>query len=72
MNKRTVVQYKPRAGPRRRVVFQLDHAVEGAAHPYWRIEEVYSTTERQWREGGREHVTDPEVVIASEGGPPTG
>ena len=69
MRDRVVLQYKPRAGPRRRVIFEPDHRLEGAACDYCRIEEVYSTAEEQWRETGREHVTEPDIVIESEGLP---
>jgi len=69
MRDRVVLQYKPRAGPRRRVIFEPDHRLEGAACDYWWIEQVYSTAEGQWRETGREHVTEPDVVIESEGLP---
>lgn len=67
MRDRIVIQHKPRAGPRRRVIFEPDHAAEGAACDYWRIEEVYSTAQSQWRETRREHVTEPDVVIESDG-----
>jgi hypothetical protein len=35
----------------------------GEACAFWRIEEVYSVEQGQWREVGREHVTEPELVI---------
>jgi hypothetical protein len=54
--------YKPRSGPRRRVGFEPDDALGEVAYAYWRIEEVYSITQRQWREVGREHITDVTVT----------
>ena len=69
-DKRLVLQYKPQTGPRRRVTFERDRDLdETDAWAYWRIEEVYSTVEEQWREIGREHCTEPDLLIESEGVP---
>jgi hypothetical protein len=61
------LQYKPVAGPRRRVTFEPDRTTDAAdlAWTYWRIEEVYETETGRWREVGREHVTEPDLVIES-------
>jgi len=69
MSKRTVIQYKPRASPRRRAIFEPDRSTDGWEYGYWRIEEVYETDADAWRETGREHVTEPDVEIASDGLP---
>jgi len=69
MRDRIVLQYRPRVGARRRIIFEPDPVVEDTAHSYWRIEEVYSTVEEGWRETGREHVTDPDVVVRVRGAP---
>ena len=54
--------YKPRSGPRRRVEFYPDETLGDVAYACWRIEEVYSTVQGQWREVGREHITDVSVT----------
>ena len=59
---RITVRYKPRSGPRRRVGFDPDETLGDVAYACWRIEEVYSTVQGQWREVGREHITDVSVT----------
>lgn len=58
--------YRPRDGPRRRVTFEPDPSVDGWEYQYWRIEEVYESTEGYWREVGREHVDAPTLSIDAE------
>ena len=55
--------YRPRDGPRRRVSFERDRTVGDWEYAYWRIEEVYEATDGVWREIGREHVTEPDLVL---------
>ena len=63
--------YKPLAGPRRRITFQPDPRYREPEWSWERIEEVYDIDGQPdtgvWREAGREHVTEPEVVLESEG-----
>ena len=69
MRDRVVLQYKPYGGPRRRVTIEPASNADEWEYGYWRIEEVYETDAGDWRETGREHVTEPDVVIESEGLP---
>ncbi len=59
---RISLRYKPRSEPRRRIGFTADETLGDVAYTYWRIEEVCSTTRAQWREVGREHITDVSVT----------
>ena len=56
------VRYKPRSGPRRRVGFDPDETLGDVAYACWRTEEVYSTVKGEWREVGREHITDVSIT----------
>jgi hypothetical protein len=69
MRDRVVVTFKPYGGPRRKVTFEPASSVDEWEYEYWRIEEVYETDAGHWRETGREHVTEPDIVIESEGLP---
>ena len=62
---RITVRYKPRSGPRRRVGFDPDETLGDVAYACWRTEEVYSTVKGEWREVGREHITDVSVTADS-------
>lgn len=59
---RISIRYKPRSGPRRRVGFDPDETLGDVAYACWRTEEVYSTVKGEWREVGREHITDVSVT----------
>jgi hypothetical protein len=59
---RISIRYKPRSGPRRRVGFDPDETLGDVVYTCWRTEEVYSTVKGEWREVGREHITDVSVT----------
>ena len=67
MSDRIVLTYKPRNGPRRRVTFEPTDAVDDWEYGYLRIEEAYETVLDDWRETGREHVSEPEVRVQRDG-----
>jgi hypothetical protein len=69
MRDRVVLEFKPYGGPRRRVIFEPASSVDEWEFGYYRIDEVYSVEKDRWRETGREHVTEPDVTIESEGVP---
>ena len=59
--------YRPRDGPRRRITFERDRLAGEWEYQYWRIEEVYDADDGVWREVGREHVDEPDLVLQLEG-----
>lgn len=67
-NDRIRLEYNPVAGPRRRITFEVDRVNDLAnlEFHYWRIEEVYDTETGRWREVGREHVSEPDLVIETD------
>lgn len=61
--RRVVITRSARDGPERRTVYERDvRDRDGSEFEYWEIEEVRTRSDG-WREVGRQHVTEPAVVI---------